>query len=148
MKTSCKRYKAVMLEWIRRTIRYSANISVEVVDTTNADICHVMETYSAKNCLAVSREEELLLADLHVNGIGCGSCWGIERLNVISGDYSYGSWLRKHSNDEDRVCHILPAVRPALKVISAGVVRWDHRGICSVAVKASRIWPIPVNELI
>jgi hypothetical protein len=111
-----------MLEWIRRSIRHSANVGVEVVDTTDADICYVMETDGAEDYLSVSREEELLLADLHINCIGCGSCWSIEGLNVIPGDYGHGARLREHSNDKDRVCHVFPAIWPALKVVSAAVV--------------------------
>jgi hypothetical protein len=71
-----------MLELINRTIRYGSHISIEVVDTTLADAGDIHQTDCTEDGVAVPRQEELLLPNLHINSKGGGPSWCVEGLFI------------------------------------------------------------------
>lgn len=70
METGSQRIESIRLELIRRSLGDSPDVGVEVVQSTGADVGDILQADGTQNGLAVSRQEELLLANVHGHLVG------------------------------------------------------------------------------
>jgi hypothetical protein len=112
-----------MLELINWSIGYSSHISVEIVDTTLADVGHIYQANCTEHSVPVSGKEELLLSDLHINSKCRSPSWGVECLYIVSGYDRHSPGCCEQCHDEYRFRHILPAIWTTFKVVPAAIIR-------------------------
>jgi len=67
-----------MTKRIGETWRKGTHIRVEIIDSANADWRNILERNTFENSGCTSGKRELLLADLHVDLVCCGTCGSIE----------------------------------------------------------------------
>lgn len=148
MKSGRQRSQTIVLKLINRAVWYSTHISIEVVNTTLANISDFHETDCTEDSGAISSEEELLLPNLHIHCKRGSTSWCVESLLITARYDCHGPRACEHSDNEYRVFHILPTIWTAFKIVSACVVRWHHSGVCSIAVELTKVDSVPINELI
>lgn len=123
-------------------------IGVKIIESANTTIDDIFQTGSRQYGLRIAGNSKFLLSDAHrdLEDIGAGA--RIDCLRIASRVDLDSSRGLKQRDDEDRILHVLPAIRPADEIVPAGIVGWSHAGVGGITVHAPRCWSVPIDKFL